>query len=176
MAETPDGGSGSHARGGRVRALSGKSRTRPTMPQQDLCYVVEIVFDFRTSMCHIVYKSDKGGPMTPTMTAEPKTIQAFPAAEIETSIRDFLAKEGEMQADLHGGTSTTGDTGGAIGPQPVIDSLVVVEVLLEVETKVPFALPDDLVQAGGYDSVDKVVEHLMPQLQKRWKKHHEEKK
>lgn len=70
-----------------------------------------------------------------------------------------------MQAVLHGG----------IGPQPVIDSLVVVEVLLELETQVPFELPDSLVRAGGYDSVDEVVQHLMPKLQKRWSEHHKEK-
>ena len=81
-----------------------------------------------------------------------------------------------MQADLHGGAAAAGGAGAAIGPQPVIDSLVVVEVLLEVEPKVPFALPENLVQAGGYDSVDQVVQHLMPQLQKQWRKHHKEKK
>src|SRR5438309_11122502 len=52
-----------------------------------------------------------------------------------------------LQAVLHGG----------IGPQPVIDSLVVVEVLLELETQVPFELPDSLVRAGGYDSVDEEI-------------------
>jgi hypothetical protein len=112
--------------------------------------------------------------MTPVTTAEPKTIPAFPAGEIEACIRDFLAEEGAMQAVLHG-TVPAGGAGGAIGPQPVIDSLVVVEVLIEVEDKVPFALPDSLVRAGGYDSVDEVVQHLMPQLDRRWRKHHEEK-
>ena len=54
-------------------------------------------------------------------------------------------------------------------------ALVVVEVLLELETQVPFELPDSLVRAGGYDSVDEVVQHLMPKLQKRWSEHHKEK-
>lgn len=78
-----------------------------------------------------------------------------------------------MQAVLHGGVAASGPVG--IGPQPVIDSLVVVEVLLELETQVPFELPESLVQAGGYDSVDEVVQHLMPKLQKRWSEHHKEK-
>ncbi|MDE2166245.1 MAG: hypothetical protein KGJ66_07895 [Alphaproteobacteria bacterium] len=113
--------------------------------------------------------------MTPVTTAERKTVPSFPTGEIEACIRDFLADEGAMQAALHGGAAPAGGPGSAIGPQPVIDSLVVVEVLLEIEPKVPFALPDSLVRAGGYDSVDEVVQHLMPQLERRWRKHHEEK-
>jgi acyl carrier protein len=40
-----------------------------------------------------------------------------------------------MQAVPHG-----------VGPQPVVDSLVIVELLLELETQVPFELPESLVQ------------------------------
>lgn len=114
--------------------------------------------------------------MTPTTTAELQTIPTFPDVGIEACIRDFLADEGAMQAELHGGAAPVGGPGSAIGPQPVIDSLVVVEVLLEIEPKVPFALPDSLVQPGGYDSIDDVVQHLIPQLHQRWLKHHREKK
>lgn len=70
-----------------------------------------------------------------------------------------------MQGVLHG----------SIGPQPVIDSLVVVDLLLELETHVPFELPESLVQAGGYDSVDEVVQNLLPKVQQRWNQHHKEK-
>ncbi len=114
--------------------------------------------------------------MTHITTAAPKTAPAFPVKDIETCIRDFLAEEGATQAVLHGDGAPVAGSGASIGPQPVIDSLVVVGILVEVETKVPFALPESLVQAGGYDSVDEVVQHLMPQLQKRWRKHHKEKK
>jgi hypothetical protein len=103
--------------------------------------------------------------MSTTTTAKAATAVPFPAQALEASIRTFLAQEGEMQAVLHGG----------IGPQPVIDSLVVVEVLLELETHVPFELPESLVQAGGYDSVDEVVQNLMPKLQQRWNQYHKEK-
>lgn len=110
-------------------------------------------------------------------TANPKTVAPFPTQELETRIRELLAEEGTMQAVLHGSgdSAKPGGTGGGIGPRPVIDSLVAVGVLVELESIVPFELPDSLVRGGGYDSVDEVVQHLMPQLQKRWKKHHEEK-
>jgi hypothetical protein len=112
--------------------------------------------------------------MTTATTLEPKTQTAFPAQAIEATIRDFLAEEGAMQAVLHGG-SPVGGVAGTIGPQPAIDSLVVVEVLLELETQVPFDLPESLVRAGGYDSVDEVIQHLMPKLQQRWNQYQKEK-
>ena len=112
--------------------------------------------------------------MNTITTAKSATLAAFPAQAIEASIREFLAQEGAMQAVLHGTAAPSGPSGG-IGPQPVIDSLVVVEVLLELETKVPFELPESLVRAGGYESVEEVVLHLMPQLRQRWSKHHKEK-
>lgn len=112
--------------------------------------------------------------MTTATTLKPKTEPTFPAQAIEASIRDFLAEEGAMQAVLHGG-SAAGGTLGTIGPQPVIDSLVVVEVLLELETQVPFELPESLVRAGGYDSVDEVVQHLLPKIQQRWNQYYKEK-
>ena len=114
--------------------------------------------------------------MTPVMTAAPKTASAFPVEDIEACIREYVAEGGATQAVLRGDGAQSAGYGANIGPQLVIDSLVIAVSLVEVEAKVPFVLPDNLVQAGGYDSVDKVVQHLMPQLQKRWRKHHEEKK
>jgi hypothetical protein len=111
--------------------------------------------------------------MATTLTsAKPKTQAAFPTQALETAIREFLTEEGAMQAVLHGKSA---QVVGGIGPQPVIDSLVVVEILLELETQVPFDLPESLVRAGGYDSVDEVVQHLIPQVEKRWIKYHKEK-
>lgn len=109
-----------------------------------------------------------------TPPTKPKIAAAFPAQVIETCIREFLAQEGAMQAVLHGAAATAGPAG-TISPQPVIDSLVVIEILLELETKVPFGLPECLVRAGGYDSVDELVQDLMPKLEQRWNEHHKEK-
>ena len=97
---------------------------------------------------------------------------AFPAADIESCIRDFLAQEGSMQASLRGAASLANGLDGKVGPQPVIDSLVVVELLVEIEPKVPFELPDSLVQAGGYGGVNEVVQELIPLIQERWRKHY----
>jgi len=112
--------------------------------------------------------------MTDVTTTEAETATAFPAGEIESCIRDYLASEGETQAKLHGGGKASGGSGGSVGPQPVIDSLVVVSVLCAVEPMVPFKLPESIVKAGGYESVEEVIQHIMPKLEKRWRKHHKE--
>jgi len=104
------------------------------------------------------------------------TTAPFPAANVEQRIRDFLAEEGAMQATLHGASVASSGTGGTVGPQPVIDSLVVVSLLIELEPIVGCELPEDLVRAGGYETVEEVVQHLMPQVQKRWDKNRKEKK
>ena len=85
--------------------------------------------------------------MTIVTVTESKTVGAFPTAEIEACIRDFLAEEATTQAALHGGGEAGTEKGATFGPQPVIDSLVVVEVLIELEPKVPFPLPVSLIQS-----------------------------
>ena len=97
---------------------------------------------------------------------------AFPAAEVESCIRGFLAQKGSVQASLRGTANVTNGLEGMIGPQPEIDSLVVVELLVMIEPKVPFDLPDSLVLAGGYEGVDEVVQDLIPRIEERWRKHY----
>ncbi len=76
-----------------------------------------------------------------------------------------------MQAKLHGGKSEPAGSPKTIGPEPSIDSLVVVGMLVELEEKVGFDLLEDVVKPGGYVSIDDVVNNLMPKLKRRWEKH-----
>lgn len=96
----------------------------------------------------------------------------FPAQGVESRIREFLEDEANVQVKLHGG----GASRGGIGLHPVIDSLVAVEVLLELESVVPFELPDSLVRPGGYDSVDDVVNDMLTGIERLWSKHKRENK
>jgi acyl carrier protein len=109
--------------------------------------------------------------MTKTTIVE-KTMRTaaspFPAKEIESCIRDFLAAEAAVQANLYG----TGSASRAV--DLVIDSLVFVELLVELESRVPLALPETLIRSGGYASVDEVVTDLVPKLERYWAKHEEE--
>lgn len=105
---------------------------------------------------------------------KPKPGLSFPRKEIELCIRDFLREEAEVQAAVHSETKQPKNIqNSSFGPQPTIDSLVCVEVLVELESKViPFPLPESLIRAGGYDSVDEVVMDLLPRIKARWDKHY----
>jgi hypothetical protein len=51
-----------------------------------------------------------------------------------------------------------------------VDSLVVVSILCAVEPIVGFELPDSVVRAGGYVSVESALGHLLPRIEKEWMK------
>ncbi len=55
--------------------------------------------------------------------------------------------------------------------QPEVDSLRSVLVLVELECHLPFELPDDLIQIGGYDSLQEMIDHLVPQIGNLWMEH-----
>jgi hypothetical protein len=49
-----------------------------------------------------------------------------------------------------------------------VDSLVVVSILCMVEPIVGFELPDGVVRAGGYSSVESALAHLLPRIEAQW--------
>ncbi len=51
-----------------------------------------------------------------------------------------------------------------------IDSLVVVCILCAVEPIVGFELPESVVRAGGYSSVEGALGHMLPRIEKEWNK------
>ncbi|MGR5359180.1 hypothetical protein, partial [Vibrio chagasii] len=51
-----------------------------------------------------------------------------------------------------------------------IDSLVVVSLLTAVESVVGCNLPDTVVRAGGFTSVEQALEQLVPRIEKHWAK------
>ncbi len=110
-------------------------------------------------------------PTVPTV--KPETPPSFPASDIESCIREFLAKEAIDQASLNG--DSDGKIGNVFGPEPSLDSLVMVEALIELEEHVPFELPIELIRPGGYESVDEMIDDLLPQLKDLWDSHHGEK-
>ena len=52
----------------------------------------------------------------------------------------------------------------------VLDSLGVVEILMIVEPIAKCELPETIVRAGGYNSVDEAVKHIMPRIEDVWKR------
>ena len=74
---------------------------------------------------------------------------------IEDCIRNFLGADTSEESAIGIHKSPV---------RPIVDSLVVVEVLVEVESIVNCALPVSLIRRGGYYSVDDAVGHLVPKI------------
>lgn len=52
-----------------------------------------------------------------------------------------------------------------------LDSLTVVAITCALDDILGFE-PKDIVKAGGYDSINAAMTHLMPRIQKAWAKQH----
>lgn len=74
---------------------------------------------------------------------------------IEDCIRNFLGKDTSIESAIGVHKSPL---------RPVVDSLVIVELLVEVEAVVNCALPVNLIRRGGYYNVDDAVAHLVPNI------------
>jgi len=88
-------------------------------------------------------------------------------AAVESCLRVELLEAVESEASVKGIAlpSAAADKAAAAVS---IDSLVAVTILCAVEPIVGFELPDRVVRAGGYASVEKAVEHLLPGIEKQW--------
>lgn len=93
----------------------------------------------------------------------------FPKQDLEMVLRDELMIAVETEASLHGVTLPMSPAAAVVAPVP-LDSLVVVDLLCAVEQVFGFAPPDTTVRSGGYNSVQDALDHLMPRLERHWKK------
>lgn len=75
--------------------------------------------------------------------------------QVEDCIRGFLEEDAALGAAVGVNKSPL---------RPVVDSLVIVEVLVQVEGIVNQKLPLSLIRRGGYYSVDDAVAHLVPRI------------
>lgn len=104
-----------------------------------------------------------------TIAPPAPTTMAFPLAEVEACLRDELIETIKSMAKIKG-ISLPATTAQIATTLVQIDSLVCVEILCAVEPIVQFELPEKVVKAGGYGSVDSAIEHLIPRIREEWKK------
>lgn len=105
----------------------------------------------------------------PVVVSAPPTSVAFPAAAVEARLRDELIEAVKSEASIKGIALPSAP--GAIAKTAFqVDSLVVVDILCAVEPIVRFELPESVVRAGGYDSVESALAHLLPRIEKQWTK------
>jgi hypothetical protein len=94
----------------------------------------------------------------------------FPSKEVEAKLRASLADLVKANAALYD-TTLPSDLPGLYAAPNQIDSLDVVDILCEVDGIVGFKLKDSVVKAGGYESIDQAIGHLMPRIKAAWEKH-----
>ena len=101
--------------------------------------------------------------------ASTKVGTAFPKAAVEAKLRQVLIDAAEADASFNG-TALPADVPGKCAASSRLDSLDVVSLLCDVEPIVGFELKDSLVRAGGYNSVNQAMDHLMPRIEAAWEK------
>lgn len=104
-----------------------------------------------------------------TVAPPPIKTASFPQTAVEAKLRDELVEVVKIEASIRGIP---------LPPSPAqisktavhVDSLVVVSILCAIEPIVGFELPESVVRAGGYSSVETALGHLLPRLEKEWTK------
>ena len=95
--------------------------------------------------------------------------KVFPKAEVEAQLANELIEAAKVEAEIRE-IDVPATPAGQRAMQIGIDSLIVVELLITVEPILGFELKDGVVREGGYASVDKAMEHLLPRIEREWTK------
>lgn len=107
--------------------------------------------------------------LAPTVAPPPSTAAAFPRSAVEVGLRGELIEAVKIEASIRGISLPAAPA--QISKASVhVDSLVVVSILCAVEPIVGFELPDSVVRAGGYVSVESALGHLLPRIEREWMK------
>jgi len=104
-----------------------------------------------------------------TLAPPASAVTVFPTAAIEACLHDELVETIKSLAKIKGLALPTAPA--QIATTSVqIDSLVCIEILCAVEPIVGIELPEKVVKAGGYGSIDAAIKNLIPRIEAEWKK------
>ena len=104
-----------------------------------------------------------------TAVDKPARLSSFPFQEVEALLRTELMTVAKAEADMNGLILPEKESEIARAPIPM-DSLVVVEILCSVESVLGFPPKEGAVRTGGYNSVQDALDHMLPRLEKQWRK------
>lgn len=105
--------------------------------------------------------------IAPPASVSPTIAAPFPLVAVEKCLRDELIEAVKAEAGIRGVALPSAPPDIAKSAFQV-DSLVVVSILCAVEPIVGFELPDSVVRAGGYGSVESALEYLLPRVEAQW--------
>ena len=106
--------------------------------------------------------------IAPHAPASPAITAPFPQPAVEKCLRDELIEAVKAEAGIRC-VALPSAPADIAKTSFQVDSLVVVSILCTVEPIVGFELPDSVVRAGGYTSVESALEHLLPRIERTWK-------
>lgn len=105
----------------------------------------------------------------PSATISALSVAPFPRAEVEKCLRDELVEAVKSEASIKG-VALPAATAAVVTAPFQVDSLVVVSLLTAVEAIIGCKVPDNVVRAGGYTSVQQAMDLLLPSIEKHWHK------
>ena len=114
---------------------------------------------------------ERGTMSVATLTRPPtsRLIASFPTAAVATALQDELIEAVKAEASITGAALPS--TPAMIVSTPFqIDSLSAVSILCVVEPILGIELPQNVVRAGGYSSIDQALAQLLPKIEAHWKK------
>ncbi len=100
----------------------------------------------------------------------------FPKDDIVAELSALLEEEVESQTAAEGALGTPAVGAGTVRVQVVIDSLVALEIVMAVEPLIgpTGCVPESVVRAGGYNSPQECISHVLPKLETIWMKYNKE--
>jgi hypothetical protein len=103
----------------------------------------------------------------PAALASPAKSAPFPKAAVEACLRNELIETVKAEAVVKR-VALPSAPADIANTSFHVDSLVVVSILCTVEPIVGFELPDSVVRAGGYGSVDTALAQLLSRIEEQW--------
>ena len=94
---------------------------------------------------------------------------AFPKADAIRALVDELLQVARAEAQVRGIDLHTENPQIIQAPVP-LDSLSVVDTLCAVEQVLDIELRDSIVRTGGYNSIEKAIDDLLPKIERVWVK------
>ena len=108
-----------------------------------------------------------------SVVAEPtaKTVPSYPAADVAAAMQEELVRAVRSRFRRKGRALPKADSEVVVLSME-IDSLTVVELLSHLDDLLPFNVTECVVKAGGYDSIESAVKHVVGRVETQWNKHH----
>lgn len=100
-----------------------------------------------------------------------RTIPTYPASDVEAVLREELITAIRRRYRRKG-TPLPKDDDEVVVLTIEIDSLTVVELLSSLDDILPFEVTENVVKAGGYNSIETAVKHVASRVETKWNKHH----